>query len=127
MELKSKRVLRQLLLVSYVNREHTCMDPHKSFCHNERCWAYGPERVKATSRIYSQKERRYGCKRCGRTLCATKGTALYRVHKPHELITTVVTLLEAEVDYGDRGLPGAPHRTGQVSKYARVLKNRRIE
>ncbi len=43
--------------------------------------------------IHSQKERRYRCKRCGRTFSATKGTALYRVHKPHELVATIVTLL----------------------------------
>jgi hypothetical protein len=43
--------------------------------------------------IHSQKECRYRTKRCGQTFSATKGTALYRVHKPHELVTTVVTLL----------------------------------
>lgn len=43
--------------------------------------------------IHSQKERRYRCKRCAKTFSETKGTALYRVHKPHELVATVVTLL----------------------------------
>ena len=44
--------------------------------------------------IHSQKERRYRCKRCSRTFSATKGTALYRMHKPKELVlTAVVTLL----------------------------------
>jgi hypothetical protein len=68
------------------------MDPHKRFCHNERCWAYG--RVgEGHIVIHSRKERRYRCKRCGRTFSATKGTALYRAHKPHELVVTIVTLL----------------------------------
>jgi transposase-like protein len=68
------------------------MDPHKRFCHNKRCWAYG-RAGEGHIVIHSQKERRYRCKRCGQTFSATKGTALYRVHKPHELVTTVVTLL----------------------------------
>ena len=51
------------------------MDPHKRFCHNERCWAYA--RVgEGHIVIHSRKERRYRCKRCGRTFSATKGTAL---------------------------------------------------
>jgi hypothetical protein len=40
------RVLRQLLLVSYVNRSIRAWDPHKRFCHNESCWAYGPEQAR---------------------------------------------------------------------------------
>ena len=43
--------------------------------------------------IHSRKEQRYRCKRCGRTFSATKGTALYRTHKPHELLTAIVTLM----------------------------------
>ena len=39
------------------------------------------------------KERRYRCKRCSKTFSATKGSALYRTHKPHELLTTVMTLM----------------------------------
>ena len=68
------------------------MDPHKRFCHNERCWAYG-RAGEGHIVIHSRKERRYRCKRCGRTFSATKGTALYRAHKPHELVVTIVTLL----------------------------------
>jgi transposase-like protein len=68
------------------------MDPHNRFCHNERCWAYG-RTGEGHIVIHSRKERRYRCKRCGRTFCATKGTALYRAHKPHELVVTIVTLL----------------------------------
>lgn len=43
--------------------------------------------------IHSQKEQRYRCKRCGRTFSATKGSALYRMHRSRELVLTVVTLL----------------------------------
>jgi transposase-like protein len=43
--------------------------------------------------IHSREERRYKCKRCHKTFSETKGTALYRAHKPHELVVTVVTLL----------------------------------
>ena len=68
------------------------MDPQRRFCHNERCWAYG--RVgEGHIVVHSEKERRYRCKRCKKTFSTTKGTALYRVHKPHELVATVVTLL----------------------------------
>ena len=68
------------------------MDPHKRFCHNERCWAYG-RAGEGHVVIHSQKERRYRCKRCTKTFSETKGTALYRSHKPHELVATIVTLL----------------------------------
>ncbi len=68
------------------------MDPQRRFCHNERCWAYG-RADEGHIVIHSQKERRYKCKRCSRTFSATKGTALYRAHKPHELVVTIVTLL----------------------------------
>jgi transposase-like protein len=68
------------------------MDPHQRFCHNTRCWAYA--RVgEGHIVIHSQKERRYRCKRCSKTFSETKGTLLYRVHKPHELVSVVVTLL----------------------------------
>ncbi|MCA1606889.1 MAG: hypothetical protein LC775_15790 [Acidobacteria bacterium] len=68
------------------------MDPQKRFCHNRSCWAYaraGEDHIV----IHSQKEQRYRCKRCGQTFSATKGSALYRMHKPHALVATVLTLL----------------------------------
>lgn len=43
--------------------------------------------------IHSRRERRYQCKRCRKTFSATTGTALYRAHKPEELVVRVVTLL----------------------------------
>lgn len=69
------------------------MDPHKRFCHNRSCWAYARRAGEGHIVIPSRKERRHRCKRCGQTFCATEGTALYRAHKPHELMATVVTLL----------------------------------
>lgn len=68
------------------------MDPHKRFCHNRDCWAYG-RAGEGHIVIHGQKEHRYKCKRCNKTFSATKGTALYRVHKPHDLVATIVTLL----------------------------------
>lgn len=68
------------------------MNPHEQFCHNRKCRAYGREGEEHIV-IHSQKERRYRCKRCSRTFSATKGTALYRIHKPKELVFTVITLL----------------------------------
>jgi hypothetical protein len=68
------------------------MDPQERFCHNERCWAYGRP-GEGHIVIHSRIERRYKCKRCRKTFSETKGTALYRAHKPHGLVVTVVTLL----------------------------------
>lgn len=68
------------------------MSPHDRWCHNRDCRAYG--RVGEDHIvIHSQKERRYRCKRCGRTFSETKGTALYRSHRPRWLVIAVVTLL----------------------------------
>jgi transposase-like protein len=68
------------------------VNPHEQFCHNKECRAYG-RKGEGHIVIHSQKERRYQCKRCRRTFSATKGTAHYRMHKPKELVLTVVTLL----------------------------------
>ncbi len=68
------------------------MDPREQSCHNPRCWAYG-RRGEGHVVIHSQRERRYRCRRCAKTFSATRGTALYRAHKPHALVVQVVTLL----------------------------------
>jgi transposase-like protein len=68
------------------------VNPYERFCPNEDCRAYGRE-GEGHIVIHSKKERRYRCKRCSRTFSATKGTVLYRMHKPKELMFTVVTLL----------------------------------
>ncbi len=79
------------MLMSKVSRGRH-VNPHEQFCHNKDCRAYG-RKGEGHIVIHSQKERRYQCKRCRRTFSATKGTALYRMHKPKELVLTVVTLL----------------------------------
>lgn len=68
------------------------MDPHEQFCHNPACWAYG-RRGEGHIVSHSQRERRCRCKRCDQTFAATKGTALYRAHQPHDLVVRVVTFL----------------------------------
>ena len=68
------------------------MNPQEQFCHNRDCWAYG-RRGEGHIGIHSLQERRYRCDRCGKTFSATKGTALYRAHKPPEAVEQVVTLL----------------------------------
>jgi transposase-like protein len=68
------------------------MNPHAQFCHNPQCWAYGRQ-GEGHIRIHSRRERRYRCKRCDKTFSATKGTALYRAHLPHDRVVQVVTLL----------------------------------
>ncbi len=64
------------------------MNPQKQFCHNQNCWAYGRKGEEHIV-IHSHKEKRYRCKRCRRTFTQTKGTALYRLHKPQELVFVV--------------------------------------
>ena len=68
------------------------MDPQQQFCHNEGCRAYG-RKEEGHIVIHSSAERRYQCKRCKKTFSATKGSAFYRAHKPHELVLMVITLL----------------------------------
>ena len=68
------------------------MDPRGQFCHNPACWAYG--RVGEGHVVsHSRRERRYRCRRCGKTFSATRGTALYRAHKAAGVAVQVVTLL----------------------------------
>ncbi len=68
------------------------MNPQKQFCHNQNCWAYGRKGEEHIV-IHSHKEKRYRCNRCRTTFTQTKGTALYRLHKPQELLFVVLTLL----------------------------------
>lgn len=65
------------------------MNPQEQFCHNQNCWAYGRKGEEHIV-IHSHKEKRYRCKRCRRTFSQTKGTALYRLHKPQELVFVVL-------------------------------------
>lgn len=79
------------------------MDPHEQFCHNKGCRAYG-RKGEGHVVIHSSTEQRYQCKRCKKTFSATKGTAFYRIHKPHELVLMVLTLCSLTA------LPGASDR-----------------
>lgn len=68
------------------------MNPREQCCHNPACWAYG-RAGEGHIVIHSRRERRYQCKRCAKTFAATRGTAVYRAHKPDGAIVQVVTLL----------------------------------
>ena len=68
------------------------MDPRSQFCHNPDC----PTRGKVGEgniTVHSRKERRYRCRTCGKTFVGTKGTAMYRLHKPSELFSLVLVLI----------------------------------
>lgn len=68
------------------------MNPQEEFCPNEGC----PDRGKSGKGnivSHSQKEKRCKCNTCGKTFSITKGTALYGLKKPHELVIIVVSLL----------------------------------
>ena len=68
------------------------MDPQSQICHNTQCPARGKGGLD-NIRVHSIKERRYKCDTCGKTFAATKGTALYRLHKPVEVYFLVMVLL----------------------------------
>ncbi len=68
------------------------MDPRDQFCRNRACRAYG-RKGEGHVVIHSRAERRYRCKRCGRTFAETAGTALYRLRTARAEVVLVVTLL----------------------------------
>ncbi len=68
------------------------MDPRRQFCQNLECAARG-KTGQGNIKVHSQKERRYRCHTCGSTFAQTKGTAMYRLHKPSELFFLVLVLL----------------------------------
>jgi transposase-like protein/IS1 family transposase len=68
------------------------MDRTRVFCPNLTCPARG-QTNQGNIWIHSQKEHRYRCTVCGKTFAARTGTALYRLHKPEDLMTRVITLL----------------------------------
>ena len=68
------------------------MNPQDVFCPNLDCAARG-QRGQDNIGIHSQKERRYICRVCQKTFSERKGTVLYRLHSPIELVTVVITLL----------------------------------
>jgi transposase-like protein len=68
------------------------MDPQAQFCHSPDCPARGQLGLD-NIRVHSRKERRYRCTVCDRTFAETRDTPLYRLKKPVELVTIVLTLL----------------------------------
>jgi transposase-like protein len=68
------------------------MDPQAQFCPNPDCPARGQAGL-GNIRVHSRTERRYRCTSCGRTFAATRDTPLYRLKKPAESVTIVLTLL----------------------------------
>src|SRR6478672_5385483 len=68
------------------------MDPLAQFCHNPDRPA-GGQLGSGNIRIHSRKQPRYLCSTCGRTFAATRDTPFYRLKKPLDLVTIVVTLL----------------------------------
>lgn len=67
------------------------MDPRAQFCHNPDCTERGKIGHPNNIEIHSRNERRYRCKHCGRTFVESRGTPFYRLHKPTELFTVVLT------------------------------------
>ena len=68
------------------------MDPQEQFCPNPDCPARGVVGA-GNIRVHSWPERRYRCRRCGRTFAATAGTPFHRLKRDAEVVVTVLTLL----------------------------------
>jgi hypothetical protein len=68
------------------------MDPSSQFCPNYYCLKRGLV-GHGNIRVHSLKEHRFRCTICGRTFAASRNTPFYRLHKPRELATLVLTLL----------------------------------
>jgi transposase-like protein len=68
------------------------MDASKQFCPNATCRARG-QIGQGNIRVHDRKRQRYRCTMCGQTFRARRGTMLFGLRKPPELITIVVTLL----------------------------------
>jgi transposase-like protein len=68
------------------------VNPQTQFCHNLDCPTRG-QLGQGNIRIFSQKQKRYDCKVCGKTFSATTGTPFYRLRTAVDLVTLVLTLL----------------------------------
>ena len=68
------------------------MDPRDQSCHNPDCTARGQLGL-GNIRVHGRKERRYRCTACGRTFAATRDSPSYRLKKPADPVTIVITLL----------------------------------
>jgi transposase-like protein len=74
------------------NQKGAPMDPQSVFCPNLSCPARG-QLGRGNIQIHSQKERRYRCSLCEKTLSERRGTPFYRCRTAPEWITLVLTLL----------------------------------
>jgi transposase-like protein len=68
----------------------TPFDPRRVLCPTPDCPGNGAAGEIA---VHSREERRFKCRRCGRTFAATTGTPFYRLHHPVSLMTVVLALL----------------------------------
>ena len=113
------------------------MDPHSVFCPNPVCPDKG-QQGQGNIGIHSQKKQRYRCTTCRKTCAATRGTALYRLHHPVELMVLVVTLLchgcptqaiVAAFDLDERTVAAWLHRAGghAARVHAAVVETGQVE
>jgi|AMWB02.1.fsa_nt_gi transposase-like protein len=100
------------------------MNPKTVFCPHEDCVARG-HIGKGNITIHSKKEKRYRCKECGRTFSERKGSALYRLHRPAEMMVTVLKLLShgcpipaivAAYELDERTIADWQQKSGQHAK-----------
>jgi transposase-like protein len=68
----------------------TPFDPRRVLCPTPDCPGNG---AAGDIRVHSRKERRFKCRRCGRTFAAATGTPFYRLHHEARLLAVVVALL----------------------------------
>ncbi len=113
------------------------MDPHRVFCPNPACPDKG-QPGRGNIGIHSQKKQRYRCTSCRKTFAATRGTALYRLHHPVELMVLVVTLrchgcptqaIVAAFGLDERTVAAWLHRTGghAARVHAAVVETGQVE
>jgi len=100
------------------------MDPSAQFCPNFYC-LYRGQTGQGNIRVHSRKEHRFRCTSCTKTFAATKNTPFYRLHKPLDLVTIVLTLLThgcprqaivAAYGFDERTLASWQQRSGQHSQ-----------
>lgn len=68
------------------------MDPTKASCPNPECPMHG-QIGEDNIALHSKKEKRWRCRKCGRTFAATRGTIFYRRKYDHRFISEVVSLM----------------------------------
>lgn len=68
------------------------MDPSKTSCPNPDCPMHGHTGEDHIA-LHSKKEKRWRCRKCGRTFAATTGTIFYRRKYEHRFISQMVSLL----------------------------------